>query len=183
MPSDANVIAERYVRAFFDLASEAKTHDAVKRDLLTIQTMIGESGELRSFLINPLITRKQAGQTINELLVRIKASDLTRKFFATLAAQRRLALTDSVIEKYLGLLATAKGELAVQVISAASLSKEQLRTLSEVLTKATGKKIELKTSENPALIGGVQVQIGSTLFDNSIAGKLARLTSALTKAA
>ncbi|MEI7669159.1 MAG: F0F1 ATP synthase subunit delta [Pseudomonadota bacterium] len=52
-----------------------------------------------------------------------------------------------------------------------------------MIAKTTGKKIELRLSENPALIGGIQVKIGGKIFDDSISGKLNRIRSDLKKIA
>lgn len=183
MSSDTNLIAERYVTAFFDLATDQRQHDNVKKDLLMLKEVLAKSAELQKLLVNPVITRKQSAEAIRAVLSAVGACDLTKKFFTLLANQRRLAATSVMIEKYLDMLAKSRGELVVQVTSASNLSKEQLATLSSALTKATKKKIELKLTQNPELIGGVQVRIGSQMLDNSISGKLSRLRIALAKAA
>ncbi len=180
---NSSVIARRYVSAFFALAEEQKKHENVKKDLLALQEVIAKSPELQKFLVNPVITRKQAKSAMSAVLDALKASDLTQQFFARVAGNRRLALTPLLIENYLEKLAASKGELTVQVISAAALEKGQADVLAKALAKATGKKIGMKLSENPELIGGIQVRIGSTMLDDSVSGKLVRLRQALTKAA
>ncbi len=181
--SDASLIAVRYVCALFDIASGNKQHDNVKKDMLALKVILSKSAELRNFLVNPVISRKQAGKAVEAVLAAIKASDLTRRFFSLLAAQRRLALTPVVIEKYLAELAKSRGELEVHVTSAAALGKKQADLLSDALERTTKKKVELKLSENPELLGGVQIRIGSKMLDNSVKNKLARLRQALSRAA
>lgn len=179
----SNLIAARYVSAFFDMATEDKQHDNVKKDLLIIKEILSKSAELQKFLVNPVITRQQADKAINALLVAVKASELTKQFFSLLARSRRLPVTSVIIDKYLAKLAQSRGELPVQIISASTLDKKQIALLSGVLAKATGKKIELELSENPELIGGVQIRIGSKMLDNSVSGKISRLRQALKSAA
>ena len=183
MPSEMNLIATRYVRALFDLASEGKQHDNIKKDMLMLRALLVESAELRKFLVNPLVTRTNAEKMITALLAAAKASELTRKFFVTLARQRRLALVPVAIEKYLTQLAESRGELTVQVTSAKTLAEPQLQVLTSALSKSTGKKVTIDAKQDSSLIGGVMVRIGSKMFDNSIAGKFARLRIALSKAA
>ncbi|HEU5047492.1 MAG TPA: ATP synthase F1 subunit delta [Rickettsiales bacterium] len=183
MSSYSNVIAARYVSALFDMAAEAKLHDNVKKDLLTVKDMLSGSEELQKFLNNPVVTRLQAEKAISALLTAAKASDLTQRFFTLLARSRRLSLTSQIIDKYLARLAESRDELPVKVTTASALDKKQADTLAQAIAKATGKKVELQLSENPDLIGGMQVRIGSKLLDNSISGKLARLRLALKKAA
>jgi F-type H+-transporting ATPase subunit delta len=183
MSSSVNLIATRYVRALFELAQDNKQHDSVKADMLMLKGVLSASADLRKLLSSPVVTRADAEKAIVAVLQAIKASELTKKFFTLLAHQRRLAITSIAIEKYLAMLAESRGELDVQVTSAEALDASQIKALTEALSRSTGKKVEIATRENPALIGGVQVRIGSRMLDNSIAGKLSRLRQALTKAA
>ncbi len=182
MASNEGLIASRYVRALFDLAEESKQHDDVKKDMLAFKSVVAGSPELQKFLTSPVITREQAEKAMSALLSAIKAAEITRKFFMLLARQRRLALARTAIDKYLFLLAESRGELAVRVTSANKLGDAQLKVLVAAISKATGKNLDVKTEENPALIGGIQVRIGSKMLDHSIAGKLARLRTALSSA-
>lgn len=181
--SDANLIAVRYVRALFDTASEQKQHDNLKKDLLTLKTILAKSPELQKFLVNPIITRAQSEEGIEAVLASFKATELTKQFFSLLAKQRRLDLTSLIIDKYLAQLAESRDELVVHVVSASSLGKKQVEFLSDVLAGVTKKKVELKLAENSELIGGVQIRIGSKMIDNSVSTKLARLKLVLSKAA
>src|SRR5438270_800932 len=101
MSSDANLIAARYVTALFDMATENKSHDSVKKDLLVLKSAISQSEELQKFLVNPVITREQADKAMAAVLTAIKASDLTKQFIALLAHQRRLAIIGNIITQYL----------------------------------------------------------------------------------
>jgi F-type H+-transporting ATPase subunit delta len=158
MPSDERLIAARYVQALFDLASENKQHDKVKADMLTLKSVLSVSAEFQKLLTNPVISREDAQNAIAKVLEGINACDLTRRFFALLARNRRLALTAHAIDAYLAQLAESRGELAVQVTSAQDLSDEEIGILSDSVAKATGKKVQVKTSQNPALLGGLQVR-------------------------
>lgn len=181
--SELNLIAARYVNALFSLAGEQKQHDAVKKDMLALQEAFAGSDALRKFLVNPVMEREQSAQVIAAVLDAMKASDLTKKFFALLAHERRLAIAPAAAQKYLEMLAESRNELSVQLTSAKALDKKQVDAIADSLSKSTGKKVTVNTSENASLIGGLQVRVGSKLLDHSIAGKLARMRLALTKAA
>src|SRR5262249_39795055 len=147
-------IATRYVEALFQLSSEAKQHDAVKADMLMLKSIVGGSDEFQKLLMNPVIGRAQSEQAVAKVLTAINACDLTKKFFALLARNRRLRLTSIAIDKYLERLAIARGELTVQVTTAQPMSAEEMTTLTGAIAKSTGKKVTVKAQENPALIGG-----------------------------
>ena len=183
MSSELNLVAKRYADALFALASEQKQHDGVKQDMLALQSAFAQSDSLGKFIVNPVITRQQSAQVIEAVLESLKASALTRKFFALLALERRLAVAPIAAKLYLEQLAASRNELQVEVTSAKALSAAQVSEITTALSQSTGKTVSVNTSVNEELIGGLQVRMGSTLLDNSVAGKLARLRTALTKAA
>lgn len=183
MSSDDRLIATRYVEALFELASESGQHDAVKADMLVVKSILQASVELQKFLVSPIVSREESAAAMAKLLAAAHASELTRQFFALLARNRRLSLTPLAIDKYLERLAESRDELTVDVTTAQALSEEEMQVLTNAISASTRKKVSLRARENAALLGGLQVRIGSTMLDNSVAGKLARLKQSLTQAA
>lgn len=183
MASDTNLIAARYVDALFALAAEQKQQDAVKKDMEALLAVFDQSEQARKFIVNPVMNREQSAQAMDAMLEALKASALSRKFFSLLAKERRLAISPVAAKLYLQLLAKSRNELQVEVTAASALSDAQLASIADALSKSTGKKVNLKASTNPALIGGLQVRVGSKMLDSSLAGKLDRLRQALTKVA
>lgn len=182
MSQDDRQIAARYVKALFDLATEAGEHDQVKADMQTLKSVIEGSSELEKLLGSPVISREVSGNAMEKVLAAAKACDLTKKFFALLARNRRLAVTKLAIDDYLARLAESRGELTVHVTSAQALSADDTKTLTQTISKATGKKVQIETEENPALLGGLKVRVGSRMLDNSVEGKLDRLKQLLSAA-
>lgn len=175
-------IAERYVKALYDIASEANARDAVEKDLGVIATLITESDEFAAILVNPLLSRDQQARALEPLLAAIKAHDITRRFMAVLAAQKRLPILADVAKLYVECVSAARGEIKAEAISAHALSLKDVAIITERLSKAYGKKVTLETSENPELLGGVVIRIGSQQLDASFAGKLNRLKNKLKAA-
>ncbi len=175
-------IAERYVKALYDIASEAKARDAVEKDLGVLATLINESDELAALLVNPLLTRDQQAKAMEPVLAAIKAHAITKQFIATLAAQKRLPILADVARIFAQRAAEARGEIKAEAISAHALSLKDVAIITERLSKAYGRKVTLETSEDPELLGGVVLRIGSQQLDASFAGKLNRLKNKLKAA-
>lgn len=177
--TESRVIAKRYVRALFDLASEQNALPAVEKDFLQFQNLLGVSSELNKFLRNPVISRDKSAQAMETLLKQFKASDITRRFFALLAANRRLPVIGDVIELFMQELAASRDELLAEVTSARALSKTELSALEGSLKKSTGKVVRLRTRERPEILGGLQLRIGGRMIDQSVHGQLERLRGML----
>ena len=62
-----------------------------------------------------------------------------------------------------------------RVESAVSLNPDLRGTVENTLSSAYGPGLNITFAENPALIGGMKVQVGSDVFDGSVRGRLAAL--------
>lgn len=61
---------------------------------------------------------------------------------------------------------------AAKVESAAALSTQEQASIQENLTRRYGPGLKLVFTQNPGLIGGLRVQVGSDVYDGSVQGRL-----------
>lgn len=175
-------IAERYVKALFDIASKDNVLAQVEADLKSLGSALAESAELRDFLANPLLDRKQHAAALTAILGKIKAQKLTVDFIANLATQKRLGVLAEIISLFAEWAEKSRGEATAEVTSAAPLSDADTKALKDALAKVYGKKINLQLKQDASLLGGMVVKIGSIQLDSSLAGKLDRLQQSLKAA-
>jgi F-type H+-transporting ATPase subunit delta len=67
----------------------------------------------------------------------------------------------------------------VVVTSARKLDEGERKSLEDKAAQITGSAISAKFREDPSLIGGVIIKVGSTVYDDSVRGRLTRLKEAL----
>jgi F-type H+-transporting ATPase subunit delta len=79
-----------------------------------------------------------------------------------------------MVEEYEGV------ERAVVTVPMA-LSAPQKDSLRSVLEKRTGKKILLEESVDPAVLGGLVVRVGSTIYDGSVRTQIQQIRQNLQK--
>lgn len=176
-------LSGRYVKALFDVASDASAVASVEKDLLALAKVASTSKEFADFLSNPLLTRKEQADVIAAMLSNIGAHEITRQFAAMLARQKRLPALAEIANLFSAAAASARGEIAAEVVSAKELKAPEVVAIAEKIGKAYGKKVTVKTRVNPELLGGVVIKIGSTQLDSSLSGKLARLELKLKEVA
>jgi F-type H+-transporting ATPase subunit delta len=111
----------------------------------------------RSCLVNGLLDEGRARQVIQKVL-QLKP----RGYIGLLSQFQRLVKLD--IERR-----TAKVE------SAAVLSPELQKTVQTDLTRLYGAGLNISFTQNPELIGGLRVKVGSDVYDGSIRARLAAL--------
>ena len=169
----------RYASALFDLASENGTVSAVESDLETIGEAIKESADLGALIRNPQISREAASKAIEAVADVLGLSQLTKNFLGVLAGNRRLSALPQIIRAFAAIAAAQRGEATAEVTSAHALSDEQVEQLRQKLEVREGRKVKVKTSVDPDLLGGLVVTIGSKRIDSSIRTRLNSLAQAM----
>lgn len=168
--SSETTVANRYATAIFSLASEGKKLETVVEELSALGRAIAGNAELASVLKNPLIAKEKKAEVMTALAK--KADKVTLQALNTIAEQGRADLLPKIAEQLRAKLAAGKGELIAEVESARPLSAAVQKQLADSLSKATGKVVHLNLKENPELLGGVAVQIGSQRLDASLSAAL-----------
>lgn len=175
----ATGLGERYATALYELADEQKALDGVAGDLRTLRGLIDESADLRRMIRSPVLSRAEQGKAIAALAEAAGLQLLVRNILGLLAKNRRLFVLPEVIEAFLAELASRRGEVTAQVVSAQPLSDAQRQSLDERLRRAVGGKVAIETRVDPSLLGGLIVKLGSRMVDASLSSKLQRLQLAM----
>ncbi len=175
-------VGSRYAKALFDLANEQHQVAAVEADLKSLKTALAESKDLRVLVGSPAFSAADKAKGLAAIAVAAKFNTTTAKFLGLLAANGRVAALASVITGYEALSAKARGAVSAQVTTAVPLSAAQAQGVAAALRQALGKDPEIATRVDPAILGGIKVQVGSRLFDASLKSKLDSLKFALKRA-
>ena len=69
----------------------------------------------------------------------------------------------------------AHGILEATATTAVAMTEQQAKSLHEKLEKLTGKTIDLKTKVDPAVLGGIRLDIEGTELDGTVQNRLAAL--------
>ena len=93
-------------------------------------------------------------------------------FLLLLIEKRRIFFLSKILSSFLNLLNKEKGELQATFISAQDLKDEEIKKVSDELSKSINKKIKFKFKVDKDLIGGIKIQLGSLMIDTSIRSKL-----------
>lgn len=169
----------RYAAALFDLADEGKALDAVAGDLVALQKALGESEDLTRLVRSPVLDRDEQWKAMDALLAKMGANALTRKFLGVVTANRRLFALSGIIHAFLAELASRRGEVTADVISAHPLSDAQIKDLEASLKKALGGKVAIAPRVDSSILGGLIVKVGSRMIDSSLRTQLQKLKFAM----
>jgi F-type H+-transporting ATPase subunit delta len=172
-------IAGRYATALFELALDQGAADDIAGDLQGLGALIDESDDLLRLVRSPVLTRAEQSRAMAAVLEKAGVHVLTRNFVGLIAANRRLFALPGMIRAYQQLLAAHRGEIAGVVISAHPLSNAQLDAVRKQLAQAMGQEVQLESTVDESLIGGLVVRVGSRMIDYSLRTKLQNLKVAM----
>jgi F-type H+-transporting ATPase subunit delta len=166
-------MAGRYALALFELASEVGATDAVAADLSTFVALLDESADLQRFVKSPVFSAEEQVRALGAILDKAEITGLTAKFLKLVAAKRRLFAVADMIRDYKILHDAARGVTRASVTVAEPLKDEHVTALKAALGDLTGgKEVEIAVEVDPAIIGGLIVQLGSRMVDGSLKTKL-----------
>ncbi len=171
--------ARRYAGAIFDLADSKGDLANIASELSVMQAMVADSTDLARLLDSPAFSRDQKVSALTDLAAKANFSKVTTGFLGTMAENGRANEILSAIAAFDSRYADHRGVKRAVAITATDMSADQRAKLEGVLAKAVGSDIELETEVDPALVGGIQLRIGSKLIDASIASKLDRMNTAM----
>lgn len=173
-------VAGRYASALFELANDDRKLSEIEQDVVNVQKLMDENPDLVRMVRSPVFSADDQAKAIVAIAARAGLAPLTTNFLKLLARNRRLfALTD-ILKAFRGIAARHRGEVTAEVTSAHALSAEQLDALTDQLAStAAGKKVQIHTKVDPALLGGLIVKMGSRMVDNSLRTKLNNLKIAM----
>lgn len=169
----------RYATALFELARETDAIDAVGGDLDRFEVMLSESGDLERLVRSPVFTADQQAQALGAVLDAAEFSGTTAKFLRLISQNRRLFAVRDMIRAYRALVSQHKGEVTAEVTSATALTDAQSEALGEAIKSSLGQDVQIVTSVDETLLGGLVVKVGSRMIDNSLKTKLDNLKIAM----
>src|SRR5690606_25555099 len=105
--------------------------------------------------------------------------DKGRNLVQLLAENRRLQLLPLIREQFDALKLQRQQSVDVELISAQPLDQGQQDKLAQALARKLERSINITTSVDESLLGGVLIRAGDTVIDGSIRGRLTKLAEAL----
>jgi len=174
VPLQMHGLEGRYAHAIYSAAAKNNQLDAVDKDFQGILNILKSQTKVNDVLKNPLLTKEQRTNAVNELAVKKGANQLTVNTLTLLADNGRLGRLQSVAKSFCELMRAHNGEVTAAVTTAKSLSAAELKELTTVLTAflKKGNKLQLETKVDPNVIGGMVVVLGDRYIDLSISSKL-----------
>ena len=174
--------AERYSLALFELSEETKLLSQIEKDVTSMLNLIHQSNDFSNLVKDPTIMQDDLLNVINTITETYKFDKLFKNFLSFLIEKRRFFFVEHILESFIETCSRKRGELRAELKSAKNLSSDEISKITDLLSKNFNSKIKLNYKHDESLIGGLVVQVGSTMVDTSIKNKLRQIENTMIEA-
>ena len=166
------VVPSKFAQALADVAAELKQEDQVLEELSGFSGLLESNKELMEALTHPAIPFSAKRNIVQELAQEIPLTKTVVNFILVLMERARLPQFQEVLEAYESILDELHGILRADVFTCEQVDKTVDQRVQKTVSTLTGKKVKINYHVDESLIGGLKIQIGSTIYDGSIGTQL-----------
>ena len=178
----SNTSANSYSLALYELAEENNVLDEVENHSSSIIQLISRSDDFNSLIKNPTNKKDDQLNVILKISKNYKLNNLLTKFLSFLISKRRFFYVKNILKNFMETCSKKRGEVKAELTASKKLTENEIHKIKEDLTKNFSSKIKLNYKYDPNLIGGLIVQVGSTMVDTSIKNKLKQIENRMIEA-
>jgi F-type H+-transporting ATPase subunit delta len=173
-------IAAVYARSLFEVAKEQNTLDSIREQLGAFADSLDETRELQVFFFSPYFstTEKQDGldRAVSD------ADPILINFLKLLIENHRMPVIFRVRRGFDQLWLEENKRLPVQVTSAVELDAATVDQIGSRIASQTGQQIDITSTVEPDILGGLVIRVGNSILDASIRNRLEQLRKQVARA-
>ena len=173
------VLERQGLRALLGVAQASGKLDTVEEELFRFSRAVAADPQLRAALDDRRAPASARTQLVADLLE--GKADPTTVELAKRGASTTARTLEASLDDYLKLAAAARQRAIATVTVARPLPADQFKRLQAALVSQLGRQVNLQVVVDPAVMGGVRVQVGDEVIEGTVAGRLAAAEHELTK--
>jgi ATP synthase F1 delta subunit len=166
-------IAEVYARSLFEAAQDGGKLDEVHEHLGQVADQIAEDRDLQVFFFSPYFSTEEKIEALKKAVD--DPDPLILNFLDLLIEKHRMPALFRIRQRFEALWQEENKVLSVQVTSAIQLPEDTVKSIGDRIGEKTGRKVELTSSVDPDILGGLVLQVGNSVLDASIRNRLENL--------
>ena len=174
-------IAEVYSRALFEVAKEHDVLDRVHDELAQFADALNEDRDLQVFLFSPYFSSEEKKDGVRRIVT--DADERLLNFLELLAERHRMPVLFRIRRSFEAMWAEENRLLPVTVTSAVELDEGLVAEIGRRIQEQTGRRVELSSTIDPDVLGGLRVQVGNMVLDATVRNRLERIRKQVIKAA
>lgn len=174
-------IARVYAEALFEVAKETGDLDRVREELAEFTEALEQNRELQIFLFSPYFSSAEKREGLEKAIS--GANDEFINFLELLVEKHRMPVIFRIRRAFEELWKRENKRIDVTVTSAVELDPDVVKQVGAEIEKQTGRKVDLRSTVDDSILGGIVLQVGNMVLDASIRNRLEKLRKSVAQAA
>ena len=166
-------IADVYGRSLFEAAQDSDHLDVIRDQLGQFADALDADHELQVFFFSPYFSTQEKKDGLHKMVD--GAEPFFLNFLELLLENHRMPALFRIRRDYEKRWQEHNRLLPVQVTSAVELDDETVRHIGDRISEQTGRRVDLSSSVEPDILGGIVVRVGNQVLDASIRNRLETL--------
>lgn len=175
--AELNTLARPYARAAFEYACGKDALTEWSLQLATVAAITANS-QVKIALASPSLTSEEKAKLVVEL-AGDALNEAQQRYISVLADNHRLPLLPDIAVQFERLKTEHEKLVDVSISTPFELDEAAVEKLKQSLSSKMARQINVVTSVDNSLLGGVLIRAGDTVIDGSVRGRLNRLAEAM----
>jgi ATP synthase F1 delta subunit len=166
-------IARTYAEALFEVAKERGKLDEIHEQLGQLVDAVEQDRDLQVFFFSPYFSSGEKREGLERAISGAEPELIN--FFELLIDKHRMPVVFRVRARFDDLWAEENKLLEVTLTSAVQLDPKVVDRVGQEIERQTGRRIELTSDVDDAILGGLVLRVGNMVLDASLRNKLEKL--------
>lgn len=175
-----SVVGDRYAESLFDLAKEENQVTQYLDDIKLVGEVLDSDPQIVKFFNHVLIENDKKIQLLDQSF-KGNVDQYVLNFLKLLVQSRRIRYIDDIVKSYINLSNQYLGIKEGMIYTPYELTDQQIQDIEKAISQKENKKVTLKVSIDPSLLGGIKVQIANRIYDGTIKNKVEMLKKELLR--
>lgn len=165
-------IANVYATALYEAAVDVNSVENVNDDVLALKKLLSENDDFGNYFENPLWAQQDKKDVLLKISKLLGLRKETVGCLEVVIENGRISDLNLILDCFEKIYNSKNNVEKICVETVKKLSSKQDARLTKVMENILGKKILIDYVINPKILGGLRVQCGSRMFDDSLISKL-----------
>ena len=163
--------SREYAEALFELAVQDGSLKETSHGVVTVISALRQNPAYRQLLASPAIRKEDRVKALNEAFWGT-IPEILMAILRMMVTRGHINAVEGMARDYEELARFYRGEAEAVVTSAVPLKESEMVALRQKLEKKLARSVVLRCETDPALIGGIRVEVDGRIIDGSLRNKL-----------
>ncbi|MBC8453643.1 ATP synthase F1 subunit delta [PVC group bacterium] len=168
-----------YAHALIVMGQACNALSQIEADMLDMLEMLKTNAEIKQFLSDPFVKPEGKSSALEEIL-KDKIHPILIHFLIILLSQNQLRKLETISTAFFHEASKLREQISGDIHTGVPLSAEKLKKIEKEVGAILDKKVHLRHSVAPGILGGVYVKVGDFVIDGTIEYQLEEIRRQLT---